>query len=137
MLGLVLGWAITHNINTIHNAMSEPPIWITVVAFLLAATVAAVTIARGRKGYLLPIVLGLIGVVTFGLLGGVVLWIRHIGGLVVWDPAVYYFSTIPNEVDWPSATVTLIGAVIFCLLGAVIPAAKAADTDPVEALRHE
>ncbi len=137
LLGLVLGWAITHNINTIHNAMSEPPIWITVIAFVLAATAAAITIARGRKGHLLPIVLGLIGVVTFGLLGGSVLWIRHIGGVVVWDPAVYYFSTIPNAVDWPSATVTLIGAVIFCLLGAVIPAAKAADTDPVEALRHE
>jgi ABC-type lipoprotein release transport system permease subunit len=50
---------------------------------------------------------------------------------------VYYFSVIPNQVDWPSSLVTVAGAVLFCLLGAVIPAAKAADTDPVKALRHE
>jgi ABC-type lipoprotein release transport system permease subunit len=31
----------------------------------------------------------------------------------------------------------MIGAVVFSLLGAVIPAAKAADTDPVHALRYE
>ena len=47
------------------------------------------------------------------------------------------FSSIPNQIDWPSSIFTMIGAVVFCLLGAVIPAAKAADTDPVEALRHE
>ncbi|MBT4585074.1 MAG: hypothetical protein HOC93_08355 [Phycisphaerae bacterium] len=50
---------------------------------------------------------------------------------------MYYFSIIPNNIDWPSASITLVGAVLFCLLGAIIPAAKAADTDPVKALRHE
>jgi len=65
------------------------------------------------------------------------LFIRHIGGLVIWDASVYYFSIIPNEVDWPSSIVTVCGAILFCLLGAIIPAAKAADTDPVKALRHE
>ena len=33
--------------------------------------------------------------------------------------------------------VTMIGAVVFSILGAAIPAAKAADTDPVRALRYE
>jgi ABC-type lipoprotein release transport system permease subunit len=50
---------------------------------------------------------------------------------------VYYFSVIPSHVDWPSSIFTMTGAVLFCLLGAIIPAAKAADTDPVKALQHE
>jgi ABC-type lipoprotein release transport system permease subunit len=86
---------------------------------------------------MLPIVLGSLGVITCGGVGALILFIRHIGGLVIWDASVYYFSVIPNQVDWPSSLVTVAGAVLFCLLGAVIPAAKAADTDPVKALRHE
>jgi len=86
---------------------------------------------------MLPIVLGSLGVIACGGVGALILFIRHIGGLVIWDASVYYFSVIPNQVDWPSSLVTVAGAVLFCLLGAVIPAAKAADTDPVKALRHE
>ena len=55
----------------------------------------------------------------------------------MWDPRVYYFSVIPNSVDFISAFVTMIGAVVFSLLGALIPAVRAADTDPVDALRYE
>ena len=71
------------------------------------------------------------------IIGGLILFVRHIGGLVVWDASVYYFSLIPNELDWGSSIFTVCGAILFCLLGALIPAAKAADTDPVKALRHE
>ena len=86
---------------------------------------------------MLPIVLGSLGIITCSGIGALILFIRHIGGLVIWDASVYYFSVIPNQVDWPSSLVTVCGAILFCLLGAVIPAAKAADTDPVKALRHE
>ena len=56
---------------------------------------------------------------------------------MIWDPSVYYFVKIPNTMDSQTAVITMIGAVIFSLLGAFIPAAKAADTDPVKALRYE
>ena len=59
------------------------------------------------------------------------------GGVVIWDPAVYYFSEVPNTIDLPSAIITMIGAVIFSLIGAAIPAARAADIDPAKALRYE
>ena len=58
-------------------------------------------------------------------------------GVTVWDPSIYYFATIPNSMDVATAITTMIGAVVFSLLGALIPAAKAADTDPVKALRYE
>ncbi len=117
--------------------MGNPPLSAAVVAFVLAGCIAIFGVFKGRSGQLLPIVLGSIGAMTCCCIGGLIIFIRHIGGIVVWDASVYYFSIIPNQIDWPSSIVTLIGAIMFCLLGAVIPAAKAADTDPVKALRHE
>jgi len=58
-------------------------------------------------------------------------------GFVVWDPSVYYFSRIPSQVDWFTAWITVAGAIVFSVLGASVPAARAADIDPVRALRYE
>lgn len=117
--------------------MGNPPLSVAIGAFIATGCIAAYTIMKSRRGKMLPIVLGSIGCITFGGIGALILFIRHIGGLVIWDASVYYFSFIPNEVDWPSSIVTVCGAILFCLLGAIIPSAKAADTDPVKALRHE
>ena len=136
-VGLFLGWLITKNINAIHEAMGNPPLGLAIGVFIIAACIAIYTGSKLKHRTMLPVVLGSLGFITFCGIGVLILFVRHIGGLVIWDASVYYFSIIPNNVDWPSATFTLVGAVIFCLLGAVIPAAKAADTDPVEALRHE
>jgi len=137
LLGLLLGWLVTKNINEIHAGMGAPPIAIAICAFIISVASLWVVFLRGRRGEILPIVVGLLSAITFGGIGGLVLFVRFQGGIVIWDASVYYFSVIPNNLDWPSASITLVGAVLFCLLGAVIPAAKAADTDPVKALRHE
>jgi lipoprotein-releasing system permease protein len=55
----------------------------------------------------------------------------------MWDPEVYAFDTIPNsmnphEVAWICAI-----AVIASVLGALVPAIRAARMNPVEALRWE
>lgn len=136
-LGLFIGWLITKNINAIHEVMGNPPLSSAIGAFIIAGCIVVYTSVKTRNGQMLPIVLGSLGILTCGGIGALILYIRHIGGLVIWDASVYYFSVIPNQIDWPSSLVTLCGAVLFCLLGAVIPAAKAADTDPVKALRHE
>jgi len=137
LLGLLLGWGITKNINAIHASMGNPPLAIAISAFVLAGIVGVYTFMKGRRGLMLPIVLGSIGLVSFAGIGALILFIRQIGGLVIWDASVYYFAIIPNSVDWPSALSTVGGAILFCALGALIPSAKAADTDPVKALRHE
>ncbi|MCP3904598.1 MAG: lipoprotein-releasing system transmembrane subunit, LolC/LolE family, partial [Planctomycetes bacterium] len=72
--------------------------------------------------------------IVFAGLGSALLLHR---GTLIWDPSVYYFSEIPNSMDVVTAVTTMIGAVIFSVLGAFIPAMKAADTDPVRALRYE
>jgi len=58
-------------------------------------------------------------------------------GLTIWDPKVYYFSEIPNDVSPTSAVFVLAGGVFFSVLGALVPAVRAANMDPVRALSFE
>ena len=136
-VGLLLAILVVTNINGIHTAMGDPPLWLSIVFFALAAVLLVVTIVRSLSGRLLPLVLGSLLTVVTALIGVVLLILYLIGGIIFWDPTVYYFSTIPNDVDYGNAWITMIGAVVFSLVGAFIPAAKAADTDPVKALRYE
>ena len=103
----------------------------------LALLARLVTLVRSLTGRLLPLVLGqfITLVLVFSACG--IALLNFFGGVVIWDPAVYYFAFIPNEVDYGTAWITMIGAVVFSLIGAFVPAAKAADTDPVKALRYE
>lgn len=137
IVGLGLGALVVHQINAIHEALADPPTWLAVAVFMLAGATIAVTVVRARTGRLLPVMLG--GLVALVLLGAgtLVVVVKRLGGVVIWDPSVYYFTSIPNDLDVGSAAITMVGAVLFSLIGAFLPAAKAADTDPVQALRYE
>jgi lipoprotein-releasing system permease protein len=137
IFGLGLASLVVHNINTIHGAMGDPPVWLAWVVGASALAALAVTIVRAAGGGLLPLVLGALVTLTLAGACAIILVVRSFGGVTIWDPAVYYFSVIPNDVDMSAAFGTMIGAVIFSLVGAFLPAAKAADTDPVKALRYE
>ena len=58
-------------------------------------------------------------------------------GIALWDPKVYYFSTIPSTIEFHRAAVVLAGGVLFSVLGALVPAIRAAAMQPVRALRFE
>lgn len=64
-------------------------------------------------------------------------WLGQAMGITVWDPKVYYFSTIPNRVEPEKAAIVLGCALVFSVTGALIPAVRAAFMDPVRALRFE
>lgn len=64
-------------------------------------------------------------------------WMGEQLGIVVWDPAVYYFSKIPNRVDAGHAAIVFAGGVVSCVVGALVPALRAAVMSPVRALRNE
>jgi len=64
-------------------------------------------------------------------------WIRIIFGLKLWKSSVYYFTKIPNEVNWFWVLCFVLLAIIAAAIGTLIPAIVAAATRPVEILRYE
>ncbi|MHC4542309.1 MAG: ABC transporter permease [Planctomycetota bacterium] len=83
-------------------------------------------------------------------------WVRIIFGLKLWRSSVYFFTKIPNEVNWHATLFTVpiklsgrqlaiefelyditLLAVIAAAIGTLIPAIVAATTKPVEILRYE
>lgn len=64
-------------------------------------------------------------------------WLGQIAGISVWDPSVYYLPEIPSKVSPNKAAIVFGCAVVFSLLGALIPSVRAANMDPVRALRFE
>ncbi|MFO0875247.1 MAG: FtsX-like permease family protein [Phycisphaerales bacterium] len=135
VIGVGLAWLVVWNINAIHEAIGrDAPRWSWIAAFAcaMAAAVAAATMAM-RQRLLATLLWG----IATGVLGlaGVGLLLHH--GVLVWDPSVYYFARIPSQLDLFTAALTMVGAVVFSVVGASIPAARAADTDPVKALRYE
>ncbi|QQS10156.1 MAG: ABC transporter permease [Phycisphaerales bacterium] len=64
-------------------------------------------------------------------------WLGRQLGIVIWNPAVYVFDTIPNTVRSVDALWVFALAVLASAGGALIPAVRAALMDPVKALRFE
>ncbi|HYE03352.1 MAG TPA: FtsX-like permease family protein [Phycisphaerales bacterium] len=64
-------------------------------------------------------------------------WLGRALGVQVWNPEIYYFTLIPNEVDPRHALLVFGCGVFFSVAGALLPAVRAANMDPVRALRFE
>ncbi|MFO0836225.1 MAG: FtsX-like permease family protein [Phycisphaerales bacterium] len=64
-------------------------------------------------------------------------WLGETFNLYIWDPKIYYFSEVPSQMDASKAAIVLAGGIISSVLGALIPAVRAASMDPVKALRFE
>jgi lipoprotein-releasing system permease protein len=58
-------------------------------------------------------------------------------GIQIWSPETYMFDTIPNTMNWHEVIIIVSVAVISSVLGALVPALRAARMQPIEALRFE
>jgi ABC-type lipoprotein release transport system permease subunit len=91
------------------------------------------------------LVTGILGSLLGGLAGCLIVWninpihdwLGRTLGLVIWDPRIYYFFEIPNKVDPLRAALVMVAGTVFAVLGALIPAIRAAFMDPVKSLRFE
>jgi hypothetical protein len=89
--------------------------------------------------------IGLVGSAA-GAIGGCVFvhyinqvhdWVGRTFHYVVFNKEAYLFDTIPNQVQPVVVAWVIIGAILAGLLGAILPALRAARMQPVEALRYE
>ena len=89
--------------------------------------------------------IGVVGAILGGVVAYAVVWninpihewLGSAFGIYVWDPRVYYFTEIPNHVDPFHAALVVTGGILASVVGALIPAVRAARMNPVRALRFE
>jgi lipoprotein-releasing system permease protein len=64
-------------------------------------------------------------------------WMGAHFGIQIWSAKTYLFDTIPNTMDAQDVMVIVSVAILSSVLGALVPAIRAARMNPVEALRWE
>jgi len=64
-------------------------------------------------------------------------WMGSALGIEIWNPETYYFSEIPSDLEASKAIIVVVAAILSSLVGALVPALRAAWMDPVTALRFE
>jgi lipoprotein-releasing system permease protein len=64
-------------------------------------------------------------------------WVEKIAGTQVFNPEIYFLTTLPAVVDWGEVVAVVGMALVLTFLATVYPAWRAARLDPVEALRYE
>lgn len=150
--GVWLAWFTVTNLNNLQAALAQRlgTLIGSVALAALAALVLAVAVALANRkrdfGLAAGVVVFLGGFVL--LLAGVYYGFPSITlpvisgydaqiGWKMWDPQLYFFEKIPDEVAWNEVLWIAIGAVVSSVIGAIIPAVIAARLNPVEALRYE
>ncbi|HWE03903.1 MAG TPA: FtsX-like permease family protein [Tepidisphaeraceae bacterium] len=64
-------------------------------------------------------------------------WLGRRLGIVIWNPEVYLFDKIPNQMSFHDIVWIVPIAILASVLGALVPAIRAASVNPVESLRWE
>lgn len=88
----------------------------------------------GWFGTLLGVIVGLLTALNVST---IVPFLEGTLGFHIFDPDVYYFSTIPSDVHRADVLLIAAAGLILSLLATIYPSLQAARTQPAEALRYE
>lgn len=90
--------------------------------------------AIGVAGTLIGFILGIVIASNAEALRA---WVSNLLGIRIFPPEVFYLSALPSRVDPGEVTAVLVMALALSFLATLYPAWRAAQYDPVEALRYE
>jgi len=100
----------------------------------VAAIFLGYGVAIGITGAVLGLALGVLATQQINIIEG---FLSKLLGFKVWKSGVYFFRDIPNVMAWESAWWIMLAGVVSAVLGAALPAMRAARMQPVDALRYE
>lgn len=103
-----------------------------------SAQVVALFLVQGLGIGILGIFFGvLLGVPIALNVGDIVLWLEQLFNFHVFDPRVYFITTLPSELQMQDVWVTVAGSALLSLGATLYPAWRAGQVEPAEVLRYE
>jgi lipoprotein-releasing system permease protein len=92
----------------------------------------------GASVGVLGTIIGLgLGVVFCAYIDDIRLFVQTITGTKLFDPTVYYLESLPARLDWHQVVEVVMMSFALSLLATIYPSWRAANIDPIEALRSE
>jgi len=103
-----------------------------------SSLVMKIFVVQGTAMGLLGILVGAVIGCILGLwIGDIVGWFEQILGITVFDPTLYFISTLPSQLLWRDVVVVCGGAALMSFVATLYPAWRASRVQPAEALRYD
>lgn len=102
------------------------------------ATVVRIFMVQGVATGLSGVLAGAVGGCLLGVwVGDIIAWFERLLGFTVFDPNVYYTTSLPSILQPGDVIVVCSGAALISLLATLYPAWRASRIQPAEALRYD
>lgn len=139
MLGIIIAVAAFNIVTSLIMMITEKRSDIAVLRTMgmSAAGIVAIFIVQGTSIGLVGIAIGaLLGVVVAVNLAAMVAWVEQAIGAQVFDPTVYFVTSMPSQLQLHDVLWVCVGAATISFLATCYPAYRASQIAPAEALRY-